>query len=263
MILYDLNTGDFPLTTDLDRKRAVFLAYYPFYLYKDRFSRVPDFLRKGAAPFLREKTEDPVNIIGLHNHLLYPYLHSKYSVGWLFSENFIRGNLPFVHKIFSVSFDVVSNFKTDQNYNFEYNLLEFGFVNELDQQVFLMEVRIALNISNNNFSNRQFTGNLDLKYQYMLDGVNLETEQVQNYNIVFNQTPGTMELNNQESTDFNSSEVIKKMFSFLSKQTLIFEVRKIGISILEFYLYENQTNCIFSILNFDLENENVPFSNNF
>ena len=231
MILYDLNTGDFPLTTDLDRKRAVFLAYYPFYLYKDRFSRVPDFLRKGASPFLREKSENLANLIGLHNHLLYPYLHSRFSVGWLFSENFIRGNLPFAHKIFSVSFDVVSNFKTDLNSIFEYNLLEFGFKNELDQQVFQMEVRITLNISNNSFANRQFTGNLDLKYQYMLDGANLEAEQVQNYNIVFNQIPGTMELNNLESTDFNSSETKKKMFSFLSKQTLVFEVRKNWISI--------------------------------
>lgn len=232
MILYNLKFGDFPLTLTTHQKAADFRAYFPFYLYKSRFSRIPDFLRKGAHPFLREEFDDPANKVKISKYNVSTYLNSRGNVGWYYIDPALRGDFPSVRKIIAISFDIISNNKFAQNQSFDFNFAEILLKNELDAIVFGLYVTLTLNIQTAAMGNKQFVGSLDLKYQIMKDGLNKETEVVNNFNILFNQNPGTKELRNIESNFFNDNESKLKMFSFLSKQTLVFQVSQFLIFII-------------------------------
>ena len=164
--MYDLMVGNFPVDDLADKKTPFLEGYYAFYLYNGSYTLIPDIADLGSAPFMRSKyvhPEDPS--ITSTNRTPRSYLLNDSTRGWTLPSNRVMADLPFMSKIISVGFDVVTFEKNKDTFVFNFDLAEIDFYDNDEEMFFALKLSISINLTRN-----PITGKMDGNMQFFVLG---------------------------------------------------------------------------------------------
>ena len=164
--------GNFAVGDIIDKKIPFLEGYYPFYLYNGSYTLIPDIADLGSAPFMRSKylhPEDPS--ISSTNRTPRSYLLNDSVRGWTMPSNRVMADLPFVSKIISVGFDLVTFEKNKDTFVFKFDFAEIYFYDKFGEMFFAFKLVIGIHLTRNTMT-RKMDGNMHfLVWQYERGGV--------------------------------------------------------------------------------------------